>query len=180
MNIEGFDWRARPDADALLTELWPTNKHIQDILAEIRQRLRRYTITKNALCGRAKRLGLPTRRASERKPEPKRPHSRNRVPVRASAPTVPPAVHHDPVTLAAANPPAERLPPPPPLLSRPSCMWPIGEPREKDFRFCGEPAVFGKPYCPVHSKTAYRGKPAPKSIDKNADSGENLNVPYGA
>jgi GcrA cell cycle regulator len=200
MNPERFDWRARPDADALLTELWPTNKHIQDVLAEMQQRLRCYTLTKNAMCGRAKRLGLPPRtlrEALERKPQPKRPNSRRRKPapdyraqvrvlVKAVAESEPwqdenpESVPSEQEIEQCSPPPPERLPPPPPLLSRHSCMWPIGEPGEKDFRFCEEPAAFGKPYCPDHSKTAYRGKPASKSIDKNAGCGENLNVPHGA
>ncbi len=36
------------------------------------------------------------------------------------------------------------------------CVWPIGQPKEPDFRFCGaEPLVAGKPYCEWHAKIAY-------------------------
>jgi GcrA cell cycle regulator len=35
------------------------------------------------------------------------------------------------------------------------CSWPEGEPGEDDFRFCGNPAVDGKPYCEDHCKIAY-------------------------
>lgn len=36
-----------------------------------------------------------------------------------------------------------------------SCRWPIGDPKDKDFRFCGKTAITGKPYCPEHCKIAY-------------------------
>ena len=35
------------------------------------------------------------------------------------------------------------------------CSWTNGEPGKPDFRFCGEPAVDGKPYCLEHCKIAY-------------------------
>jgi len=35
------------------------------------------------------------------------------------------------------------------------CIWPIGEPGDRDFHFCGEPALPGKPYCASHCQLAY-------------------------
>jgi hypothetical protein len=35
------------------------------------------------------------------------------------------------------------------------CCWPIGDPLEPDFYFCGEPAVTGRPYCELHLELAY-------------------------
>lgn len=40
-----------------------------------------------------------------------------------------------------------------------SCLWPIGDPREPSFRFCGQQAVPGKPYCPEHVARAYVHRP---------------------
>ena len=37
-----------------------------------------------------------------------------------------------------------------------TCQWPIGHPGQDDFRFCGEPATPGKPYCAAHCAIAYR------------------------
>lgn len=37
----------------------------------------------------------------------------------------------------------------------PKCLWPIGDPGDEDFHFCGEPAIPGKPYCAVHCAKAY-------------------------
>ena len=36
------------------------------------------------------------------------------------------------------------------------CRWPIGDPKEPDFRFCGCQAVAGLPYCGEHAKVAYQ------------------------
>jgi GcrA cell cycle regulator len=36
-----------------------------------------------------------------------------------------------------------------------SCRWPIGEPKDADFHFCGKDTVTGKPYCAEHCKIAY-------------------------
>jgi len=37
----------------------------------------------------------------------------------------------------------------------PNCLWPIGDPGDPDFHFCGAPAVPGKPYCAEHCARAY-------------------------
>ncbi len=36
-----------------------------------------------------------------------------------------------------------------------SCRWPIGDPKDADFHFCGATTSTGKPYCPEHCKIAY-------------------------
>ncbi len=35
------------------------------------------------------------------------------------------------------------------------CCFPIGEPFQRSFRFCGEPSVPGRPYCEDHCAIAY-------------------------
>ncbi len=76
---------------------------------------RRLGISKNAVVGKAHRLGLPAR------PSPIRRRSGTRAK----------------------------------KISGPACQWPIGDPRKPDFRFCGEPALPGKPYCADHCAAAY-------------------------
>jgi GcrA cell cycle regulator len=41
-------------------------------------------------------------------------------------------------------------------LSEAKCRWPISTPGAEDFRFCGTTPVDGLPYCPRHSRLAYR------------------------
>ena len=36
-----------------------------------------------------------------------------------------------------------------------TCRWPIGDPKDEDFHFCGEQTVTGKPYCLTHCQEAY-------------------------
>jgi GcrA cell cycle regulator len=35
------------------------------------------------------------------------------------------------------------------------CRWPIGDPHDEDFRFCGCKKAFGVPYCDRHAAIAY-------------------------
>jgi len=41
-------------------------------------------------------------------------------------------------------------------LSEARCRWPISTPGADDFCFCGNTPVDGLPYCPGHSRIAYR------------------------
>jgi GcrA cell cycle regulator len=36
------------------------------------------------------------------------------------------------------------------------CRWPIGDPREFDFHFCGEAKLPGRPYCAIHWQMAFQ------------------------
>ena len=36
-----------------------------------------------------------------------------------------------------------------------TCRWPIGEPTDEDFHFCGKQTVIGKPYCSEHCIEGY-------------------------
>jgi GcrA cell cycle regulator len=41
-------------------------------------------------------------------------------------------------------------------LQRSDCRWPIGEPRQPDFHFCGAPQLEGRPYCELHWRMAFQ------------------------
>jgi GcrA cell cycle regulator len=36
------------------------------------------------------------------------------------------------------------------------CRWPIGDPRQEGFHFCGEPKVPGQSYCSEHLRLAFQ------------------------
>lgn len=40
-------------------------------------------------------------------------------------------------------------------LADSACHWPLGDPAEPDFHFCGAKALRGKSYCPVHQGRAF-------------------------
>ena len=39
--------------------------------------------------------------------------------------------------------------------SRTKCCWPGGDPKQNDFKFCGQDIFPGRPYCDKHSLLAY-------------------------
>jgi len=41
-------------------------------------------------------------------------------------------------------------------LTERTCKWPIGDPTEDDFHFCGLPSAIGKPYCEHHVAVAFQ------------------------
>ncbi len=53
-------------------------------------------------------------------------------------------------------------------LNEATCHWPIGDPSNPEFFFCGGKALASLPYCAHHSRIAYqpasdRRRPQPKS-----------------
>jgi GcrA cell cycle regulator len=125
---------------------------------------RRMGISKNAVVGKAHRLNLPARPSPIRRGGE---GARARVTVRrVTGPTLPPlpAVRLAPVP-SAPQVVAPKVVAPPPVLRgiNPTarvgrfnpCCWPLGEPGTDSFRFCDEPSVAGKPYCPEHAQIAY-------------------------
>ncbi|MGF1464004.1 MAG: GcrA family cell cycle regulator [Maricaulaceae bacterium] len=117
-------------------------------------------VTRNAVIGKVHRLGLSGRATPSR-------------PVRRTAAArVKPSAPRAPAPPTAVKPvPAPVTPPPPPLepaplengnfatvltLSERICKWPIGDPTDPNFRFCGRPSKPGSPYCEAHARMAYQ------------------------
>ncbi len=46
-----------------------------------------------------------------------------------------------------------------------TCRWPIGDPTDEDFHFCGKNTVMGKPYCAEHCAMAYAGSSKETAAD---------------
>jgi GcrA cell cycle regulator len=51
------------------------------------------------------------------------------------------------------------------IVNGAACAWPIGDPGDEGFRFCDDDPVPGRPYCSSHCEQAYinRDKPAARS-----------------
>lgn len=131
-----FDWTSA--AVKRLRDLW-----LQGLpTAEIGRLL---GVSKNAVTSKVDREGLPGRPSPIRRggqPAPRR------AP-RASLATLPP--------LASAVAPAPRPVAAVPIVaavSRPCCFPLWGEERPTH-RYCGEPGIPGKPYCPAHARKVY-------------------------
>ena len=39
-----------------------------------------------------------------------------------------------------------------------TCLWPVGDPKQPGFHFCGEPIEPNRPYCASHCTVAYHRK----------------------
>jgi GcrA cell cycle regulator len=51
-------------------------------------------------------------------------------------------------------------------LTESCCRWPIGDPQQPDFHFCGKKKVPGLPYCEVHARRAFQ-PPQPRRRDRD-------------
>lgn len=147
-----------------MSDIWPQDKierlrelwsHDDYSTAEIARRL---NISKNAVLGKAHRVGLASR------PSPIRERIANDDRRRRFSRSI--RVHLPPLPSVAVAAPTSKLVPS--LTSAPvrpksepiaprliACAWPIGEPHTASFRFCDAKAVSGKPYCEEHCRIAY-------------------------
>ena len=130
---------------------------------------RRLGVSKNAVVGKAHRLGLSSRPSPIRREGVVR--TRAVTPRRITGPTLPPLPASAPTDLPALARPAaaaESFSPSigaPPALPRvvaaprvgrlQPCCWPLGEPGTRAFRFCDAESLAGKPYCAEHAQVAY-------------------------
>lgn len=91
-------------------------------------------VSRNAIAGKAHRMGLPKRPS---------PISKSK----AEKPKVEPVVEEQDLPLRLE---LRQL-----VWSRSKCCWPTGDPKKNGFVFCGDTVVPGKPYCLPHCKEAY-------------------------
>lgn len=119
-------------------------------------------ISRNAVIGKVNRLGLsgrapaskPARAAKTRpagravSPSPLRPAG-NRVYVQPETKPLPPERDEAPGTCTVLT------------LGAYMCKWPIGDPSQENFTFCGRRAGDG-PYCVEHTQTAHQPATAKK------------------
>ena len=132
-----------------LKQLWAEGHSASEIAALLGW------VTRNAVIGKVHRLGLAgrktTSRQSVRRTSPRR-HGSGRAGLReAPARFVRPASPLPP----APPPPVAALMLPLRQLRADQCRWPIGDPKEACFGFCGCQKAPGAPYCGHHAAIAY-------------------------
>lgn len=160
-----------------------TIRHLRDLWAEGHSTAeigRRLGVSKNAIVGKAHRLDLDARPSPIRRDGTKSASDDEAPLPRATGPTLPPLasmcapalterasnvqplrpvpepVRPAPVVIERVPEPIVRAATPvPSRRSAPSCCWPIGDPGTRDFRFCDDSSLPGKPYCEEHAKLAY-------------------------
>ena len=139
----------------LLKKLWAEGLSASQIAAELGG------VTRNAVIGKVHRLQLSGRAKQNGGP---RPH-RARAARTARAPR-PMTIGNTALKLERApmprRIPIEDIVVPIPLrksilaLNEKTCRWPIGDPTDEDFSFCGHNPRESSPYCEYHARVAYQ------------------------
>lgn len=136
---------------ATLTRLWTEGLSASQIAKQLGG------VTRNAVIGKVHRLGLAGRATPSRPAKRPRPVARPRVvaqngaPVRVR-PTAPPVltlVNLEPLRAEDGSVTTVLT------LNDRVCKWPIGDPSDANFGFCGRGACAG-PYCEDHARAAFQ------------------------
>jgi GcrA cell cycle regulator len=118
-------------------------------------------VTRNAVIGKLSRLNL-TRDNDGRRPARKPTGQEARPKARGKRPRALPRLHYQMLVEVYGRPAANDEPVHSAdrcsllELSEQKCRWPINTPGAADFCFCGNMPVDGLPYCPGHTRLAYR------------------------
>ena len=137
------------DRVEILTKLWGEGLSASQIARELGD------VTRNAVIGKVHRLGLAGRAS------PTRPKSRvrHREPSNFSSNFSSKDRYNDnlkPLSLPEPALSSDGKPINILMLTEKTCKWPIGEPSDSDFRFCGLNRAPGSVYCEEHTKVAYQ------------------------
>lgn len=166
-----------PDHEKMLRDLWPLGMSRSQMATAINKAFRDAAYSRNAVIGKALRLGLPPTGRVSAPPLTKRRSAAgaldgdrrqfNRVTVAARAARAKSVLKivGNGAVIEAAEPRPPRVEPVKrqekpgtatilTLTSR-MCKWPIGDPTALDFTFCGC-KVEEAPYCIAHAKRAYQ------------------------
>lgn len=161
---------------SLLTKLWMEGQTASQIARALGE-----ATTRNAVIGKAHRLGLsgrpaPARAARPAVSRPSQPKSYHRAAPAAGNVLLPkpqpvqpagarlrhaaPRVNEAPRQLVRAidipaGPGVSLL-----KVTDKMCKWPLGHPGDENFRFCGNGALDGSPYCEGHAQLAYQPMPS--------------------
>jgi GcrA cell cycle regulator len=176
--LSDVKWSA-PAVEAL-TNLWNggySAAAITKILNRDFQEVLSGTVTRGGVLGKARRLGLESRKGIQSHHYLGSGDKGGRVPKPKTA-----RAEKQPVTDEPTPEPNQDEPPKPPQIEPPKpsveeepefvdenhvvtavmnlkdgfCKWPIGLVKDKDFHFCGEPVTGEGPYCEHHTVTAHR------------------------
>jgi GcrA cell cycle regulator len=145
------------DRVAMLRELWTKGLSASQIAVQLGG------VSRNAVIGKAHRLSLESRPSPIRGGGGGSRNRRNRAISRAiEARALRGTMANEELgsdTEAPEN--GEKVmerplaPPARPISDVKDCLWPIGDPGEDEFGFCGEETSPGRPYCATHCAVAY-------------------------
>lgn len=152
------------DRVSLLKKLWGEGKSAAEIAKALGG-----GVTRNAVIGKAHRLKLSNRLS------PIQQNRRVSVPSTPRAPREPshisrvaPAQNNRKIVEADIKIIGVKMMD----LKERMCRWPVGDPKDADFKFCGCETVPGLPYCAGHARLAYQINTRSRPIDvKEIDKG---------
>jgi len=126
----------------LLKKLWGEGRTAAEIAKELGE------VTRNAVIGKAHRLKLSNRTSPIQK-SPKK-----SIPAKPPAETKAKIAQKQKELIAVSTGRKGGIS----LveLRERMCKWPIGDPKESGFHFCGGEGIPGLPYCSDHAKIAYQ------------------------
>jgi GcrA cell cycle regulator len=125
-----------------LRELWDKGLSASQIAKELAE-----NVTRNAVIGKAHRMGLPSRPSPVKADPAKRAAAAAKKKAAAAAPKKAPATARS----APSTGKVSILD-----LTESMCKWPIGHPGESHFHFCGKASQPNFPYCASHCVEAYQ------------------------
>ena len=154
----------------LLEKMWTEGKSAAEIAKELGE-----GATRNAVIGKAHRMGLSGRPSPIKKKKATPAASTDKKTATTAAKpkkSAKPAAKKSAAPAAAAPKGLMPMPAAPNNKERKAqtpgkglsildltdriCKWPIGDPQESDFHFCGAPSHPGRPYCIDHCTEAYQ------------------------
>ncbi len=121
-------------------------------------------VSKNSIVGKVHRLNLTARPSPIKKKEDASPDSQKTAQESTDTKTVVKKITINPVEIKTTMPAAGKDSGCLKLtdLDNHTCRWPMGDPRDDNFCFCGKKVRSGQTYCEEHSAIAYV-KPVKKS-----------------
>lgn len=145
------------DRVAMLRELWTKGLSASQIAVQLGG------VSRNAVIGKAHRLGLESRPSPIRGGGGGSRSRRNRAISRAlearalRGTMADEEIGGEPVVSGHGQKIIDRplSPPARPISDVKECLWPIGDPSESSFGFCGDETSPGRPYCSSHCAMAY-------------------------
>lgn len=165
---------------AVLKKMWKEGKSAAEIAKTLGK-----GVTRNAVIGKAHRMGLSGRpspikkpAASKKEPAKKKAAPKAATAKKSSAPAAAPAREKAGPAVAKEAEELKKIEKEVvPVgggvslleLTERMCKWPIGDPREADFTFCGLAIRPGTPYCPEHAAMAYQSSSRSRTAAANQD-----------
>ena len=122
-----------------LKKLWEAGYTASNIAAELGG------ITRNAVIGKAHRLGLSGRMKSKSKVSSVSIVRKRKMPVNKNSKIIELTTSVEPMNPTSFADIKDGL-----------CRWPLGEPEDSDFKFCGRKCAEGMIYCTEHHSLAYQ------------------------